>query len=102
MKKTIIMIFAALVTVMTGCSSTQESEAGSSEAPASDTTVSTSTTSATMTEEEYHTAMVERSLTSIGNPSRIKAKIEQAKSGEKTVVAYIGGSITEGYAGGPD
>lgn len=55
-----------------------------------------------MTEEEYHTAMVERSLTSIGNPSRIKAKIEQAKSGEKTVVAYIGGSITEGYAGGPD
>ena len=46
--------------------------------------------------------MVERSLTSIGNPSRIKAKIEQAKSGEKTVVAYIGGSITEGYAGGPD
>lgn len=46
--------------------------------------------------------MVERSLTSIGNASRIKAKIEQARRGEKTVVAYIGGSITEGYSGGPE
>ena len=54
------------------------------------------------TAEEAEREMFERSLTSIVNPSRIKAKIEQARSGEKTVVAYIGGSITEGYAGGPE
>lgn len=54
------------------------------------------TTKAPETPEEFHQAMVDRSLYSLGNTSRLKAKMEQARSGEKTTVAYIGGSITEG------
>lgn len=40
--------------------------------------------------------MVQRSLLNIGNVSRLKAKIEQARAGEDITIAYIGGSITEG------
>ncbi|MBP0955742.1 MAG: SGNH/GDSL hydrolase family protein [Oscillospiraceae bacterium] len=54
------------------------------------------TTKAPETPEEFHQAMVDRSLYSLGNTSRLKAKMEQARSGEKTTIAYIGGSITEG------
>lgn len=54
------------------------------------------TTKAPETPEEFHKAMVDRSLYSLGNTSRLKAKMEQARSGEKTTIAYIGGSITEG------
>lgn len=54
------------------------------------------------TEEEFHTAMVERSLYSTGNTYRLKNKIDKARSGEKTTIAYIGGSITEGLTAGKD
>lgn len=50
------------------------------------------TTKAPETPEEFHQAMVDRSLYSLGNTSRLKAKMEQAQSGAKN----IGGSITEG------
>lgn len=40
--------------------------------------------------------MTDRSLYSLGNVSRLNEKLEKARSGEKTVVAYLGGSITEG------
>ena len=76
---------------------------GSTEAPAADTvtesiqtTETSDTTKAPETEEEFHQAMVDRSLYSLGNTSRLKAKMAQARAGEKTTVAYIGGSITEG------
>lgn len=52
------------------------------------------TTKSPETPEEFHQAMVDRSLYSLGNTSRLKAKMEQARSGEKTTIAYIGGSIT--------
>lgn len=51
------------------------------------------------TDEEWHTAMIEKSLYSYGNTTRMMNKIKQAQSGEKTTVAYIGGSITEGVGG---
>lgn len=54
------------------------------------------------TEEEFHAAMVERSLYSVGDVNRLKAKTEQAKNGEKTTIAYIGGSITYGETVGAD
>ncbi|MGN0639055.1 MAG: GDSL-type esterase/lipase family protein [Huintestinicola sp.] len=60
------------------------------------------TTKAPETPEEFHKAMVDRSLYSLGNTSRLKAKMEQARSGEKTTVAYIGGSITEGVGANAD
>lgn len=109
-KKTTAILLAMLISFITSCTSGKESIVDSSDTSLPDTSVTTAApvTETTQTEkqpetaEEYHEAMVKRSLTSIGNPARIKAKIEQAKSGERIVVAYIGGSITEGYAGGAD
>lgn len=54
------------------------------------------------TEEEFHAAMVERSLYSLGNTKRLKEKFQKARDGEEVTVAYIGGSITEGIGGGND
>lgn len=105
MKKVAMIILVILIFAVTGCDSTQQSETGTPTVSASDGSLSTlapTENEAQKTSEEYYEAMVERSLTSIGNPTRIKAKIEQAKSGKKTVIAYIGGSITEGYAGGAE
>ncbi len=48
-------------------------------------------TPATLREE-----MIQRSLMQTGNNSRIKKAIEKAKNGEEVVIAYIGGSVTEG------
>ena len=39
---------------------------------------------------------LERSLYSLGNTTRIRSAMEKAQKGEECVVAYIGGSITEG------
>ncbi len=48
-------------------------------------------------------AMIARSLVSTGNNARLKAAIDRARSGKKVTLAYIGGSITEGFnATGPD
>ncbi len=46
-------------------------------------------------------AMIERSLLSLGNVTRLKRAIDKAKRGEKVVVAYIGGSITQGAGAKP-
>lgn len=53
-------------------------------------------------EKDTHTQMVERSLVSMGNSSRVKKKLLQMKSGEETTVAYIGGSITQGMNAGSE
>lgn len=53
------------------------------------------------TDEEWHQAMIEKSLYSYGNTTRMMNKIKQAQNGEEITVAYIGGSITEGISAGP-
>ena len=58
------------------------------------------TTKAPETAEEFRAAMVSRSLLSVGNTTRIRAVMEQAKAGGEVTLAYIGGSITEGYNAG--
>lgn len=40
---------------------------------------------------------VKRSLLSVGNNKRMKQVIEKMQGGKETKIAYIGGSITEGY-----
>lgn len=50
--------------------------------------------------ENYH-KMIERSLLSLGNTLRLKRAIEKAKRGEEVVIAYIGGSITQGAGAKP-
>lgn len=52
------------------------------------------------TPEEFHDAMVDRSIVSVGNTERIGKVFDRAAKGEDITVAYIGGSITEGYSVG--
>lgn len=52
------------------------------------------------TPEEFHDAMVDRSIVSVGNTERIGKVFDRAAQGEDITVAYIGGSITEGYSVG--
>ena len=53
------------------------------------------------TPEEWHDAMISKSLVSYGNTSKMQEKIKKAQSGEKVTIAYLGGSITEGISAGP-
>ena len=109
MKKTLAIIISVLIAAFPGCTSGQYDPVKTPSVSATDTESSTviSSTSEIPEEqpeiqEEGHETMIKRSLVSLGNTERINAKIAQAKRGEKTVVSYIGGSITEGYAGGAD
>ncbi len=58
-------------------------------------------TVAPMTEEEQNRYdMLERSVLSTGNNERMKKVMEKAEKGEDVTLAYIGGSITQGYNAG--
>lgn len=50
-----------------------------------------------LSEEEIYQLMVERSLITTGDTTRMANVLERAAKGEEITVAYIGGSITEGY-----
>lgn len=47
--------------------------------------------------ETAYDTMIARSILSTGNNARIKAAIAKAREGKPVNIAYIGGSITEGY-----
>lgn len=51
---------------------------------------------ATPTPATTREAMIQRSLMQTGNNHRLKKAIEKAENGEEVVIAYIGGSVTEG------
>ena len=50
-----------------------------------------------LSEEEYRNLVITESIVTTGNTDRIKNVFERADKGEEITVAYIGGSITEGY-----
>ena len=50
--------------------------------------------------DEYK-AMIEKSLMNMGNNHRIKKALDKARNGEKTTLAFIGGSITQGAGAVP-
>ena len=52
-------------------------------------------------DSEDYREMIAHSLVSTGNNYRLKKVIERCKRGEKVVIAYIGGSITQGAGGKP-
>lgn len=52
-------------------------------------------------QSSHYRNMVEKSLMSIGNATRLKRAIDKAKRGEEVTIAYIGGSITQGAAALP-
>ncbi|MCI7767567.1 MAG: SGNH/GDSL hydrolase family protein [Oscillospiraceae bacterium] len=91
-KITATLLAAAM---LTACGAAQDPSAENATIESEISSVS-ETEKAPETPEEFHKAMVDRSLYSLGNTSRLKAKMEQARSGERTSIAYIGGSITEG------
>ncbi len=64
-------------------------------------TEETVATAVPMTEEErIYYDMLERSVLATGNNERMKKVMEKAANGEDVTLAYIGGSITQGYNAG--
>lgn len=60
------------------------------------------TTKKPETPQEFHEAMIGRSLYSFGDVTRMQNKLSAAKNGEEITVAFIGGSITEGLNAGSE
>lgn len=54
----------------------------------------------TLTEQEIYDLMVQRSLITTGDMTRMANVLKRAENGEHITVSYIGGSITEGYNAG--
>ena len=54
------------------------------------------------TEEEWHQAMIDKSLVTVGATAPMLEKIKKAQDGEEVTIAYLGGSITEGISAGSD
>ena len=121
MKKFIsILAAASMLLTMTACSgngtssSAPESTASESSAPessAAQTAEVTADSSAPAQTAEASTAeaddnrsdyekMIDRSLLSTGDMTRMADVFQKAQNGEDITVAYIGGSITEGYNAG--
>ena len=116
-----IFTAASMLLAMTACSSPADSSASDS-SPAADSSASAAQTaessqpgqqesseagesSAAPTAEaddartDYE-KMVDRSLLSVGDMTRMSDVFQKAQNGEDITVAYIGGSITEGYNAG--
>lgn len=55
-----------------------------------------------LTEEEIYDLMVERSLMTTGDMTRMANVLKKAENGEEITVSYIGGSITEGLTVAPE
>lgn len=116
-----IFTAASMLLAMTACSSPADSSASDS-SPAADNSASAAQnaessqpgqqesseadeSSAAPTAEAYdartdYEKMVDRSLLSVGDMTRMSDVFQKAQNGEDITVAYIGGSITEGYNAG--
>lgn len=55
-----------------------------------------------LSEDEIYRLMVERSLMTTGDMTRMANVLKKAENGEEITVAYIGGSITEGLTVSPE
>lgn len=116
-----IFTAASMLLAMTACSSpadssaSDSSSAADSSASAAQTAESSqpgqqesseadeSSAAPTAEADDAHTdyeKMVDRSLLSVGDMTRMSDVFQKAQNGEDITVAYIGGSITEGYNAG--
>lgn len=102
MKKTLLAGMLFGLCLAAGCSKAEENNMQDPEATATMAPTEEPTpTSVPLTEEEQiHLDMLERSVISTGNNERMKKVIEKARIGEDVTLAYIGGSITQGYNAG--
>lgn len=116
-----IFTAASMLLAMTACSSPADSSASDS-SPAADSSASAaqnaessqpgqqesseadeSSAAPTAEADDARTdyeKMVDRSLLSVGDMTRMSDVFQKAQNGEDITVAYIGGSITEGYNAG--
>lgn len=121
--KKLLSIFtaASMLLAMTACSSPADSSASDSSSAAdssasaaqtaessqpvqqesseADESSAASTVEADDARTDYE-KMVDRSLLSVGDMTRMADVFQKAQNGEDITVAYIGGSITEGYNAG--
>ena len=119
------LVAAAMITSMAGCGSSTTTESASdstTSAPVSDSTPATdatsgedtsasTTTSAVVEEEqipevkyelggELTPTMIANSVLNKGDQARLAKVIKKLQAGESVVVAYLGGSITQGSSAG--
>ena len=83
-----------------GCGKTEENNMQNQQMTVAPTESPTPTPVPLTEEEQIHLDMLERSVISTGNNERMKKVIEKARKGEDVTLAYIGGSITQGYNAG--
>lgn len=109
-----IFTAASMLLAMTACSSPADSSAsdsssaaqtaessqpGQQESSEADESSAAPTAEADDDRTDYE-KMVDRSLLSVGDMTRMADVFQKAQNGEDITVAYIGGSITEGYNAG--
>lgn len=106
-KKIIFAVLTVLLTFITGCGQSmtednnmQKEQNQESVMPATSTEEPAQTTAPMTEEEQIYFEMLERSVISTGNNERMQNVMEKAGNGEDVTIAYIGGSITQGYNAG--
>lgn len=104
-----IIITAALGSCGNGGTPAAQTATSASTSVSESTTTAASTEVITVKETEAPTAelsprerIIERSLVTVGNTARFRKVFAKAAAGEEITVAYIGGSITEGYTLQPE
>lgn len=115
-----IFTAASMLLAMTACSSPADSSASVSSSAADSSSAAQTAESSQPVQQESSEAgessaastaeaddartdyekMVDRSLLSVGDMTRMSDVFQKAQNGEDITVAYIGGSITEGYNAG--
>ena len=97
MKKRMTAAAAIVMSVclLAGCGSGESSSVTESRADVSSAAESAAESNAESvpkklpeTDEEWHRAMIEKSLVTLGDTGPVRRKIEKAKAGEKVTVAY--------------
>lgn len=115
LKPTALLLAAAML--LSSCSPSEPQETQNTTIPAQESESASETSETTppaeetqpeeldydsLSEDEYRRLLIERSLISAGDTSRVEAALTRAKNGEEITVAYIGGSITEGLTAGAE
>ena len=97
------LLACAMVAGAAGCSSGQAPTAEqTTENSSAEATDPAATGQENLSEEEQRKAMIDRSLMTVGDTSRMVTVLQKAARGEEITVGYIGGSITEGLTVGAE
>lgn len=102
MKKILaILLSGALCLSLGACNKNEENKpADQTTAASAENTTAVDTTN--MSDEELREVMIERSLMTTGDETRMMNVLKKAENGEEITVGYIGGSITEGISAGAE